>query len=310
MNVLVTGGAGFIGSHLVEALVARGDEVTVLDDLRGGNLSNLDAVIGRIRFEEGDVLSTDLAALIGAGGFDTVFHLAGTAYVPPSVEDPIYDFRMTAEATLRLLDAVRRSGGGPRVVYTSSAAVYGEPETLPITEDHLIQPVSPYGLHKYTAEQEVRLFADLYGMRTASARLFSVYGPRQRKQIIFDVARKIVATPQRIEAFGDGTQIRDFVFVGDVVRALTTIVDAAPMRGEVYNVASGAGVSTGDLIGLIAAALGESPQVAWTGSVRPGDPNKWLASIDRLRSIGYQPATDLPDGIAATVAWAKELIQA
>ncbi|HEX9696759.1 MAG TPA: NAD-dependent epimerase/dehydratase family protein [Actinomycetota bacterium] len=310
MNVLVTGGAGFIGSHLVEALVARGDDVTVLDDLRGGTIGNLDAVIGRVRFEEGDLLGTDMKALLASGGFATVFHLAGTAYVPPSVEDPIYDFRLVAEGTLKVCDAVRRASPSTTLIYTSSAAVYGDPESLPITEEHRIAPVSPYGLHKYTAEQEVRLHAELYGVPAASARLFSVYGPRQRKQVIFDFARKIAVNPARIEAFGDGTQVRDFVYVGDVVRALLRIASEAPLHGEVYNVATGRGISTGELLAMVAATLDADPDVVWSGSVRPGDPDKWLASIERLRGIGYEPATTLEDGIAATVAWARELIQA
>lgn len=304
MKTLVTGGAGFIGSHLVEALVLRGDDVTVIDSLRNGKEANLAAVADRITFAGADVLTTDLAALV-ARGFDTIFHLAGTAYVPPSVEDPITDFRLTAEATLRVLDAVRRSERPSKVIYTSSAAIYGNATTLPIHEDLPPAPVSPYGLHKYAAEQEVRLFAELYGMRTASARLFSVYGPRQRKQIIFDIARKIIASPEKIFAFGNGTQVRDFVFVGDVVRALLQIDASAPMRGETYNVASGEGISTGELITLIGKALDTNPEIEWSGDVRPGDPDKWLASIARLRALGFEPATPLQDGIAATVRWAE-----
>jgi UDP-glucose 4-epimerase len=305
MRALVTGGAGFIGSHLVEALVARGDDVTVIDDCRNGSQENLASVTGRIALVDADVLTTDLTSYVNT---DVVFHLAGTAYVPPSVDDPIMDFRATAEATLRVLEAVRHSDARPKVVYTSSAAIYGDPAVLPITEDLPPAPVSPYGLHKYAAEQEVRLFAQLYGMRTASARLFSVYGPRQRKQIIFDVVRKIHANRNRIEAFGDGTQVRDFVYVGDVVGALLTIVENAPMRGDIYNVASGAGVTTARLIGLIAEALEADPEVAWTGDVRPGDPHKWLASVAKLRSIGYEPRVPLVEGIAATVRWIEELM--
>ncbi|GAC1422928.1 MAG: SDR family oxidoreductase [Actinomycetota bacterium] len=308
VRTLVTGGAGFIGSHLVEALVERGEDVTVLDDLRGGSIANLDSVMDRIRFEEGDVLGTDLHALLASNGFDSIFHLAGTAYVPPSVKDPIYDFRMVAEATLRMLDAVRRTGGTATLVYTSSAAIYGEPKTLPITEDVPPAPVSPYGLHKYTAEQEVRLFAELYGMRTASARLFSVFGPRQHKQVIFDFVRKMVESPECIDAFGDGTQMRDFVYVTDVVRALIHIRDFAPMNGEVFNVASGTEITTAALIDLVASALRLSPEVRWSGTVRPGDPNRWVASIDRLRAIGYEPATSLAEGIRSTVAWARDAV--
>ncbi|MHB8510924.1 MAG: NAD-dependent epimerase/dehydratase family protein [Actinomycetota bacterium] len=307
MKSLVTGGAGFIGSHLVEALVARGDDVTVVDDLRNSNIENLSSIIDRVAFEDSDLLSMDLQMFLKEHSFDAIFHLAGTAYVPPSVEDPIYDFRAVAEATLKVLDAARRCSPSSKIIYTSSAAIYGDPATLPIHEGLPPAPVSPYGLHKYAAEQEARLFAELYGMRTASARLFSVYGPRQRKQVIFDLIRKTIASPDCIEAFGDGTQVRDFIFVTDVVSALLCISENGPMNGEVYNVASGSEVTTAQLVDLVAAALGLHPRVAWSGSVRPGDPHRWIASIERLRSIGFEPATSLAEGVARTVEWARHV---
>lgn len=309
MKVLVTGGAGFIGSHLVEHLVAGGDAVTVLDDLRNSSKTNLSSVLGRIEVVTADVAGGGLRALVAEAGFDRIFHLAGPAYVPPSVEDPVGDNNATVGTTLEVLEAIRHHSPRTQLVYTSSAAIYGDPATQPIHEDLPPAPVSPYGLHKYTAEQEVRLYAMLYGLRTASARLFSVYGPRQRKQVIFDIVRKIVASPARIEAHGDGTQVRDFVYVTDVVGALVHIAGNAPSRGEAYNVASGEPVTIADVITMVCAALGAAPEIVWSGSVRPGDPEKWIPSIERLRAIGFSPSVRTAEGVRRTVEWASGIAE-
>jgi UDP-glucose 4-epimerase len=307
VKVLVTGGAGFIGSHLVSRLVAAGDEVTVLDDLRSSSKANLEAVAAQITIITEDVLGADMSSLVAEGRFDRLFHLAGPAYVPPSIEDPAGDHRATVGATLKVLEALRHESPSTQLIYTSSAAIYGDPATQPIHEDLPPAPVSPYGLHKYTAEQEVRLYAVLYGLRTASARLFSVYGPRQHKQVIFDMVRKVVASPDKIEAHGDGTQVRDFVFVTDVAAALAHIAEHAPSHGEAYNVASGEPVTIAAIIEMVCEALGATPEVVWSGAVRPGDPEKWIPSIEKLRALGFTPEVRTAEGIRRTVAWAKDL---
>lgn len=303
MNVLVTGGAGFIGSHLVEALVARGDEVTVLDDLRGAAISNLDAVLDRVRFEEADLFSSDLDAYVR--GADQVFHLAANAYVPPSVENPLYDFELNLGVTVRLLEAIRKAPNPPSLVFASSAAVYGNPLSMPMREDHPYAPLSPYGVHKLAAEQEARVFAQLYGIQTASVRLFASYGPRQQKQVVFDLIRKVETNPDEIEVHGDGSQVRDFVFVTDVVQALMCAADRAPCNGESYNVGTGRGVTISDLVGEICRAMGSSPRIRWTGSVRPGDAQAFVADVSRLSSLGYRPAVSLSEGIGRVVAWVR-----
>ncbi len=303
MNVLVTGGAGFIGSHLVEALVARGDEVTVLDDLRGASISNLDAVLDRIRFEQADLVETDLAPHVR--GAERIFHLAANAYVPPSVENPRYDFDLNLGVTVRLLDAMRLAPNPPSLVFASSAAVYGNPQSIPMTEEHPFVPLSPYGVHKLAAEQEVRVFSELYGIRASSVRLFASYGPRQRKQVVFDLIRKVEANPNEIEVHGDGTQVRDFVFVSDVVEALLAVAGDAPGRGEAYNVGTGRGVTISDLVGEICRAMGESPRIRWTGSVRPGDAEAFVADISRLESVGYRPRVSIGEGVGRVVAWVR-----
>jgi UDP-glucose 4-epimerase len=307
MNVLVTGGAGFIGSHLVEALIDRGDEVTVLDDLRGAAISNLDGVLGRVHFEEADVVECDLDALVHGGGFDLIVHLAANAYVPPSVEDPLYDLRLNFESTVRLLQAIRTTRNRPRLIFASSAAVYGSPLHNPVTEEAPFAPVSPYGVHKLAAEQEVKVFAELFELPATVVRFFSTYGPRQRKQVVYDLIRKVEENPNEIVVHGDGTQVRDFVYVTDVVQAVLQVAERAPGRGEAFNAGGGVPTTTAELVAEICHAMNTDPRIRWTGSVRPGDPQAFVADISRLRDVGYAPQVPLSEGVRNVVAWARTL---
>lgn len=300
-RVLVTGGAGFIGSHLVERLVARGDEVTVVDDLRTSSPDNLTAVAPAITFERGDCATA--ASLLAGDRFDLVFHLAAPAYVPPSVEDPLGDLRANVEQTLVLLGALRRLGQPPRLVHVSSAAIYGQPNLQPIREECSPAPVSPYGVDKFAAEEHVRVAALLHGIPAVILRYFPAYGPRQRKQVVYDLINKIRATPERIEVFGTGRELRDLCFVDDIAAATIVAADRAPARGEACNVGSGTMVSIAELVAQVARAMGCAPDVAFTGSVRPGDSERMVADISRLRALGYEPAVSLAEGIGRTVAW-------
>jgi len=301
-RTLVTGGAGFIGSHLVERLVAGGASVTVLDDLKSGPPRNLAAVLDRVEVVRGDVTTT----LVDPGfvaGFDVVFHLAANPYIPPSVDDPLFDFELNLGTTLRLLEALRAAPRGPRLVFTSSAAVYGNPRRLPIREDDPTVPISPYGVSKLAAERYVAVYADLYDLTCSSVRLFSVYGPRQRKQVVYDLLDRLHADPERLEVYGDGTQERDFVFVGDVADAMVAVADRAPGRGEAINVASGTSTSIAALVGELSGAMGVHPELVWSGSVRPGDAQNWSVDTAALNALPFAAAVPLADGLRATLAW-------
>lgn len=300
-RVLVTGGAGFIGSHLVERLVARDDDVVVVDDLRNADGSSLGAVAQRIRFERGDCARA--AELLAAQPFDLVFHLAAPAYVPPSVDDPIGDLRANVEQTLLLLERVRRLARRPRLVHVSSAAVYGQPNVQPIREACPPAPVSPYGVDKFAAEEHVRVAARLHGIRAVVLRYFPAYGPRQRKQVVHDLIAKMLASPERVEVYGTGRELRDLCYVDDIVAGTLIAADRAPARGEAYNVGSGVMVSIAEVVAEIARALGVDPEIAFTGSVRPGDSERMVADIARLRALGYEPRVPLAEGIRRTVRW-------
>lgn len=302
-RVLVTGGAGFIGTHLVHRLVADGADVTVVDDLSGPSARPVPNGVHWFRLRLPD---PRLRALVAEGRFDRIYHLAGAAYVPPSIDDPAGDLGNNAEVTLDLLEAVRHGSPRTPLLFTSSAAVYGSPTVLPIAETTPIVPVSPYGVSKYAAEQYVSLYARLHGLRTASLRLFSVFGPGQRKQVVFDLIARLAADPARLEVIGTGTEMRDFVFVEDVVGAAIAVMGGAPLEGEVYNVASGTGVTIAGLVEQVVAVLGVRPEVVWTGEVRPGDALHWVADITRLRALGFAPATTLAAGVRRVAEWFTE----
>ncbi|MBI4492675.1 MAG: GDP-mannose 4,6-dehydratase [Chloroflexi bacterium] len=301
-RVLITGGAGFIGSHLAEAALAEGAQVTVVDEVATGRCEHQDG-LSNLEVIEARVGTDAFASLLRSGRFDTIFHLAGSGYVPPSVEDPYFDFERNLHPTIRLLECLRLHRLATPLVFASSATVYGAPRELPIAESAPLDPVSPYGVSKLASERYVAVYARLYGLRAASMRLFSVYGPRQRKQVVYDLIDRLHRNPEVLTILGDGTQERDFTYVTDVAQAALLIAARGALAGETYNVATGETCSTLELAREVAAALGLDPQLRFTGAVRPGDADRWAADISRVRALGYAPRVDLRQGIRETVAW-------
>jgi UDP-glucose 4-epimerase len=302
-TVLVTGGCGFIGSHLVEQLVGRGFKVTVADNFANSTIDNLARVKDDVEVLEMNVNSDTFKQIVADRNFDVIYHLAANAYVPPSVKDPIYDFENNLVSTIGLLETIRRAELDPKVIVASSAAVYGNPVTVPITEEMITDPISPYGVGKLAMERYTDVYSRVYGMRTASARFFSAYGPRQKKQIVYDFIGKLKKDPTTMVILGDGTQMRDLVFVEDIVQALLVIMDNSPLDGTTYNVATGVGHTTTEIAQTIVDAMGLDAKFTYTGSVRPGDPHVWIADITRIRGIGYEPTHTLAQGIKKTIEW-------
>jgi len=301
-SVLVTGGAGFIGSHLTEALVQAGAQVTILDNRARLDHPHLEAVRGEVQLVTSETEAALHNGLLEASEFDAIFHLSGNAYVPASVENPALDFQKNLQATLLLLEKLREVAGETRLLFASSAAVYGNPRQLPIDEDHCTNPISPYGVSKLAAERYVAVYAQIYGIPAATVRMFSVYGARQRKLVIYDLLHKLRTNPEHIEVF-DGTQERDFLAVTDAVQAMLTVARHAPARGEVYNVASGKSHSINDLLRHWCDILDVNPQIEYVGEVRAGEPQRWSVSIERLRALGYAPQTSLEEGLHAVKEW-------
>jgi UDP-glucose 4-epimerase len=302
-SVLVTGGAGFVGSHLVEALVDRGARVTVVDDLSTGSEANLEAVAGQVDLEELDLAQNDLRPLLAQKRVEAVVHVAGNAYVPPSVEDPRDDFTRNVIGTFNLLEAVREAAPASRLVHTSSAAVYGETAGGVSREEDATLPVAPYGVSKLAAERYVAVYASVFGLWTANLRLFPVYGPRLRKQVVYDLMRKAHDNPDELFIYGDGTQVRDFNHVGNVVDAILLVLAEGRGEGEVYNVAADEPVAIRDLAAMICERLGVSPSFVYSGDVRAGEVQSWCGDHSRIAGLGYRPRIGLSEGLADTVAW-------
>jgi UDP-glucose 4-epimerase len=301
-RTLVTGGAGFIAGHLTAALAAAGAEVILVDErpLNGlGAHGSTPPALHRLSVgsEEFRHFLADEAP------FDYIFHLAARAYAADSVNAPREDFTTNLVATVDLLDQLRALGRSTRLVFASSAAVYGNPAKLPVEESDITIPISPYGVSKLAAERYVAVYASLYGLSAASLRLFSVYGPYQTKQVVYDFFAKLRASPDKLIIYGDGTQVRDLVYVADVARAFMVVAAHGRADGFAYNVAGGVGVSTAELADQLISIQGADAAIVYTGANRPGDPERWLGSSDALAALGWTPRYNLRDGLRTTAAW-------
>lgn len=309
-QVLVTGGAGFIGSHLVDWLVTVDARVTVVDNFRTGTLENLSDSQKHIRLIDSDLVKALMEGEIDVAEYDYIFHLAANAYVPPSVEYPLEDFRLNLHSSVMLLEAMRNCPTPPKLIYASSGAVYGNPVHLPICESDPTVPISPYGVSKLAAERYVAVYSQIYGIEAVILRFFSVYGPRQRKQVVYDLMTRISVNPELLTVYGDGTQTRDFVFVQDVVQALGIAATSAPAKGEVYNVASGKSWSISELVNSLLEICNYDLRIQFTGSVRDGDAENWTVDISRLLALGYKPAFSFSTGLQVTKKWFNDHLAA
>jgi UDP-glucose 4-epimerase len=304
-RVLVTGGCGFIGSHLVEQLVARGAAVWVLDNLQAGTPHNLTAVSSQVNLVIGDVRDTNcVKRVVGLCRPAYVFHLAANASVPGSVEDPAYDFETNSAGTFALFDALREFGHTARVVLASSGAVYGQPNEFPITEEQPWDPISPYGASKVCAETIARMFVRVYGLPVVSARIFNTYGPRMARFVVLDFLRKLRQNPKALEVLGNGQQMRDFTYVTDTVQGLLLLAERG-LAAEAYNLSSGCSVSVTEVAQRLITALGLTGEtrITYTGSSWTGDAQRWVVSIEKIGRLGYKSEVDLEQGLAKTIQW-------
>ena len=307
MRYLITGGAGFIGSHLVEHLVAAGDDITVLDDLSSGRRAKLAAVRGQIRFIRGSV--TDLNTCRRAvERVDCVLHHAAVTSVQRSVDEPVVTHQVNATGTLNVLLAARDKGVR-RVVYAGSTSAYGNPATLPNSEEHVTRPLSPYAASKLAGEDYCVACQATYGLETVVLRYFNIFGPRQdpNSQYAAVVPRFITTAlagePPTI--FGDGKQTRDFVFIANVVHAnlLAARAPAADVSGQVFNIGSGKGVSVNQLWEHIRRLAGVPLAPLYTQG-RAGEVRDSVAELARARRLlGYAPIVDFEEGLRQTIAF-------
>jgi nucleoside-diphosphate-sugar epimerase len=300
---LVTGGAGFIGSNIVEELVKRGEKVRVLDNFATGKRENLSAWMDRIELVEGDIRSFHLLRE-AVEGVDFILHQAALPSVPRSVKDPLTSNEVNVSGTLNILEAAKDEGV-ERVVYASSSSIYGDLETLPKTEDMLPKPLSPYAVSKLAGEKYCQVFTRLYGLKTIALRYFNVFGPRQdpNSQYAAVIPRfiRMIRNDEPPVVFGDGEQSRDFTFVENVVHANLLGCDdrAAEFSGEVFNIACGKRVTVNRMIEFINRNLKKSVKPSFSPP-RAGDVKHSLANIGKAQQLlGYGVKVEFEAGLEA-----------
>ena len=301
-SYLVTGGAGFIGSHIVERLISQNNTVRVADDFSSGLRENIPAGIDVV---DGDLADPAIAAR-AVSGMEFVIHQAAIPSVPRSVKQPMETHRANVDATLNVLVA-SRDAGVKRVVFAGSSSVYGESPTLPKREDMRTAPLTPYALHKQIGEQYCQMFTKLYGLETVTTRYFNVFGPRQQPGSpysgVISLFIEALAAGKPPHVHGDGRQTRDFTFVGDVVTGVLAACHAPKASGEIINVAVGGRISLLELIRTLQVIL-KTDVAPVLGPAREGDIRDSQADITKARQLlGFSPVVPFDEGLRQTVEW-------
>lgn len=304
-KILVTGGAGFIGSHIANYFINNGDQVTVVDDLSMGHESNLISS-DRLIFIEDDITKQGVIDSLMINQYDYIFHLAAVASVADSVERPIETHRVNFESTLALLQAIREKQKRlKRFLFTSSAAVYGDSPELPKRESMAVVPKTPYAIDKYASERYTLIYSDLYNVPTSAVRFFNIFGPNQNPKspysgVISILTDKLAEFKKNGNAkfvlYGDGSQTRDFVYIKDVVSAIITIIRSSDSLGQVYNVGNESTLSLLELIKEYKAITGLDLPIEYAEN-RAGDIQNSRASIEKLKSIGYEAKYSFKAGL-------------
>lgn len=305
-SILITGASGFLGTWLSREAVKEGYSVYGID-LRTPLQPQLWEGFSTTSLE-----NVDLDQLLEGTRLDAVCHLAGGASVASSVTNPYGDFASLLPGTAKLALYLKKSQPQARFFLFSSAAVYGNPEVLPITEETSVMPISPYGVHKATAESLLAHYSRLFDLQVTVFRIFSVYGPELRKQLIWDVSQRAFAAAdsgqQAIKLFGTGKESRDFIYVKDLCKAVLTVMNNAPVgKFEVYNLASGVESSIEEVAQVLMKHLNTDIQIEFDGAVPQGDPANWSADITKIKALGFQPKYSLSEGLKQVALWAGAL---
>ena len=310
-RALVTGGAGFIGSHVADLFIHEGYDVEIIDDLSSGNRANLP---GNAKFHEVSIASGDAARIVREGAFDAVVHLAAQIDVRKSVADPIFDATTNIVGTLNILEAIRASGRRTRIAFTSTGgAIYGDFNTPPNVETFVKDPESPYAISKLSAEYYLAYYGRVHGIEHVALRFGNVYGPRQDPHgeagvVAIFCSRILEGKPLTI--FGDGLQTRDYVYVGDVARAVFLGVtgklpQAERVDARAFNVGTGIGTSVVELARLLQEAAGSNADIVFAPK-RPGEQQESFLDAGKARALlGWEPNVTLAEGLAKTFAWSE-----
>ena len=303
-RVLVTGGAGFLGSNLVRSLLEVGAQVSAFDNLMSGTLENLADLLAEIEFRQGDVRDCDAVGQ-AISGQEVVFHLAANADVPYSVEHPQHNFEVNVVGTQNVMNSCMETGVG-RLIFASSAAVYGVPNYTPMDEEHPLNPVSPYGASKLAGEHLGFSYHKTYGLPFSAIRISNSYGEGQSKYVMYDVLAKLLRDPDHLEILGDGEQKRNFCYVSDVCRSFLLVAESDQTTGEALNLAGTRPISIRQLTDLILDVLGllGRTQVSFTQETRPGDIALLLPDAAKIqRMLGFVPQVPLREGLTKLIDW-------
>jgi len=292
MKILVIGAAGFIGAQTF-AYFSKDHEVwgaDIIDVRNGKNYFKL------------EIEHTNFERIFEDQKFDVCVNASGNGSVPISLNKPVFDFELNVANTIKILDAIRIYNPECKFINMSSAAVYGNPSILPITEGVELKPLSPYGWHKLYAEQVCKEYYYLYNLQTINLRLFSVYGEHLKKQLFWDIYQKTLRSKQ-IELFGSGKETRDFIYIQDLLFAIQCIIEKGLFNGESLNVASGVETTIREAAEIFCKAIDEEIQISFNNIVKPGDPLNWRADINSIKKFGFEPKVEVREGLQNTARW-------
>jgi len=296
MKILIIGSKGFIGSHCVDFFTLKGFEVYQADvnESRDKNTYKIERQ------------NSDFSKPFKEHQFDVCINASGSAHVGFSFENPSQDFELNVVNVQKILVAIRDYNENCKFINFSSAAVYGNPQVLPITENSICKPLSPYGFHKLQSELLLTEYHKFFGLNTCSLRVFSAYGPRLKKQLFWDLYQKALQY-DIVELFGTGIETRDFIYIDDLIHIIELIISNSPFHGSIYNVASNIETTIAEAGQIFIKEFAPEKNVAFNGEVKVGDPNNWLADISKISQVGYKRTVNLEEGIKKYVLWVKGL---
>ncbi len=300
MKILILGSQGFIGNHLAHYYMDNGWDVTGCDLVEGG--------MGGYVYHKVSVLSSDFDSLFAGQHFDACINASGSGNVAYSITHPLSDFQANAFAVNKVLDTIRKFQPACKYLHISSAAVYGNPLQLPITEQDALAPVSPYGFHKWISEISCTQYSQLYRLLVAVIRPFSVFGNGVKKQLLWDICNKLTKA-DNITLFGTGNESRDFIHVSDLVRLSGIVMDKSPFACNVYNAASGLETTIREVANLFEAHFPGNKKIQFSGEVKPGDPINWRADVSRITALGFCQSVALEKHISEYIQWFVQLPQ-
>ncbi len=315
MNILITGGAGFIGSHLADRLLEKGENIVVIDnfdpyyhvEIKKRNISH-NLRKKNYKFLEKDIADLQsLKKIISEENIDVIVHLAAKAGVRPSVEDPHSYSRVNIEGTLNILNATLNSTVD-KIIFGSSSSVYGIPEYLPIDEQHPTKPVSPYGATKLAAEKMLFSYYHMYGVKSISLRFFTVYGPRQRPDMAIHKFTKLILQGTPIQAYGDGNSTRDYTYIDDIVDGLVSSIEKNTKDFEILNLGGGKRITLNELINLLEKYCGKKAKRNYVPEQRGDTPHTWADISKSKKILDYSPKTDVEEGVRIFIDWFKKVI--